>query len=61
MKMVALMVLEKETKGAVRYNEVDGSGTPVKGDKAILQNIYIRKTALEGTAIPAKLTVTLEG
>lgn len=60
MKLIALMVLEKETKGAVRYNEVDGSGAQMKGDHAILANIYIRKAALDGEA-PKKLTVTLEG
>lgn len=60
MKATVRMALERETKGAVRYNEVDAEGAPVDKDAAVLTNLYIRKSALQGAA-PAKLTVTIEG
>ena len=50
-------VVEKETKGAVRYKEVDEAGkdafAPVVG------TLYVRKSAMPGR-VPAKLTVTIK-
>ena len=59
-KHVLNYVLEKETKGAVRYMQVDSGGQPIKGDDngALAETIYFRKKAL-GDA-PQKLKVTVE-
>ena len=39
--------LERETKGAIRYQELDDAGAPVKiGEGAALGTLYIRKSAL---------------
>ncbi len=49
------MVLEKETKGAVRYAE--------KGDPEghILRTMYIRKTAFrDGVEFPKEIRVTID-
>lgn len=54
------MVLEKETKGAYRYMEVDADGKPVDQVWAKLGTQYIRKTAFERDNAPRKLTVTVE-
>ena len=52
--------LEKETKGAVRYQEVDEKGEP-EHMSAKIGSLYIRKTALErGTSFPQILHVTIE-
>jgi len=40
------MVLERETKGAVRYQEVDAAGNPMTEDYKI-GTLYIRKSALK--------------
>lgn len=51
--------LEKETKGALRYQETDGNGQPVKIEGgAKIGTLYIRKSALNGE-MPAKLIVTV--
>ena len=53
------MKLEKETKGAVRYQEVDSKGE--KLSNYAIGTLYIRKSALT-TPYPTSLTVTiLEG
>lgn len=53
MVKVMKMVLEKETKGAVRYAE---QGNP---DEQMLKTIYVRKDAL-GDSIPKEIKVTVE-
>jgi hypothetical protein len=54
------MVLEKETKGALRYMEVDENGAAVEQVWAKLGTSYIRKTAFErGTARPKAITITV--
>ena len=51
--------LEKETKGAVRYQEVDEKGEP-ELMSAKIGSLYIRKTAFErGTSFPQILHVTI--
>jgi len=45
--------LEKETKGALRYQEVDERGEPIEPAWAKIGTLYIRKSAFErGTAWP---------
>lgn len=57
--MSVRMQLEKETKGAVRYMEVDAGGNQLKGDDAVLASIYIRKAALDGSP-PKFFNITME-
>lgn len=61
-------VLNKETKGAVRYHEMGEGGTEVTGDDAFIGALYIRKANLgkvsgeyasNGT-FPRYIEVTLE-
>lgn len=60
MKKVLKFHLERETKGAVRYAEID-EHTAAQRDMAdsTIGTLYIRKSALNGT-IPQGLTVTVE-
>lgn len=55
--------LERETKGAVRYAELDASGrvidTRTNMDAAVVGTLYIRKAALDGQ-IPVRIKVTIE-
>jgi hypothetical protein len=61
MKFEVNMVLERETKGAYRYAEVDDAGNPVEAVWSKLGTQYIRKTAFaQGTPAPRKLRVTVE-
>jgi hypothetical protein len=50
-----------ETEGALRYREVDSSGTPIHGDQAgaFLGDIYLRKMAVTGKP-PQQIKVTIE-
>ena len=59
-KTTVKMVLDRETKGAVRYQEVDDSGTPVTDDAkgCVFRNIYVRKSSLKGE-MPKEITVDL--
>jgi len=53
--------LEKETKGALRYQEVDEKGEGIEAPGAKIGILYIRKSAFErGTAWPQELRVTVE-
>lgn len=55
--MKVLFQLERETKGAVRYMEVDASGnTKAIGEGAVIGTLYIRKTSLEGQ-VPTSLSI----
>lgn len=54
MEMKCEMVLEKETKGAVRYAEKGEEETQV------LRTLYIRKVAFKGTPLPKEIKVTIE-
>jgi hypothetical protein len=52
--------LEKETKGAVRYHEVDEKGE-IEQTSAKIGALYLRKTAFErGEAYPQSLRVIVE-
>jgi hypothetical protein len=48
---------EKETKGAVRYQEVGDDGAPSFAPQ--VGTLYIRKSAIPGGKIPKTLTVTI--
>lgn len=60
--------LERETKGAARYQELDADGQAINTDRksggnmddAVIGTIYIRKAALNGT-IPDTLEVRIRG
>ena len=49
---------EKETKGAVRYQEVSDDGTPAFAPQ--VGSLYVRKSAMGGK-ISKVLTVTIKG
>jgi len=51
-------VLEKETKGAVRYMEVVSNVRATIGSGAKIGSFYVRKDAFVG-APPQRLTITL--
>ena len=56
--VILSFVKEKETPGAVRYQEVNSDGVPLKNDMsgAHVGTLYIRKWCLNGK-IPNKLRV----
>jgi hypothetical protein len=54
------MSLERETKGAVRYRELDDTGQPCEEAFGKVNTFYVRKTAFERGKYPAKITVTVE-
>lgn len=57
---VVTFTLEKETKGALRYQETDGGGQALKIEGgAKVGTLYVRKSALNGE-MPQKLKVTIE-
>jgi hypothetical protein len=49
--------VEKETKGAVRYKEVNPDGSDVFDAK--IGTLYVRKSAMPGKVVPA-LTVAVK-
>jgi hypothetical protein len=60
MPTIVKMRLERETKGALRYQEVDEAGQPVEQVWAKVGTMYLRKTAFERGAAPQSITVTVE-
>jgi hypothetical protein len=48
---------EKETKGAVRYQEVGEDGAPAFAPQ--VGTLYVRKSAVPGGKIPKTLIVTI--
>jgi hypothetical protein len=50
---------EKETKGAVRYQEVGDDGTPAFAPQ--VGTLYVRKSAMPSGKIPKTLIVTITG
>lgn len=53
------MGLERETKGAALYGEIDESGAKVDFKGANIGSLYLRKSALGGS-IPRYIIVTVE-
>ena len=61
MKVRVIFKFEKETKGAVRYQEVDeDTMEPLNFKEAFIGTIYLRKAQIEGIT-PQQLAVTVEG
>jgi hypothetical protein len=53
--------LDKETKGALRYQEVDEKGEAIEQAWAKIGTLYVRKSTFErGAAFPQMLRVTIE-
>jgi hypothetical protein len=50
---------EQETKGAVRYQEVDEKGEPEYMSPKI-GSLYLRKSVFEGASFPQTLCVRIE-
>jgi hypothetical protein len=52
--------VEKETKGAIRYQQVKEDGSPhtIEGG-AQIGSLYIRKSAFAEGAAPQKITITV--
>lgn len=51
-----------ETKGALRFQEVDGKGEQLKGDDSVVGTLYFRKAALAKLGfkeVPEGCTVTV--
>ena len=62
MKKLLSFILKNETKGALRYEEVNketGAISRIEGTYAV-GTIYIRKSALPAGKLPQALTVELE-
>ncbi len=58
MELTLHFAFEKETKGAVRYKEVDAEGKDAFDAK--IGTVYVRKSALPGKIVQ-KFTMTLKG
>lgn len=57
MNHILNFVVEKETKGAVRYKEVDDHGADAFAP--VVATLYVRKSAMPGGKIPPKLRVDI--
>jgi hypothetical protein len=59
-KTVINLAFRNETKGALRYQEVDAQGHALNSDAdgAVVATIYFRKAKMNGT-IPQKLRVEI--
>lgn len=53
-------VFERETKGAVRYQQVDASGSPINGDDALVGTMYVRKAKLPEGKVPKRWEIELK-
>jgi hypothetical protein len=61
MNLEIRLKLEKETKGALRYQEVDEKGEPIEQASAKVGTLYLRKSSIEhGAPFPKALRVTVE-
>ena len=59
-KVVVQMQVDRVTRGAVAYKELDDDGNMVKNPtEGKFGGIYVRKTTLGGDAIPNVITVTV--
>lgn len=51
-----------ETKGALRYEEIDDKGFPLKIEAgAKIGTLYVRKSAMPPGSVPARLTMEITG
>ena len=53
------MKFDRETKGAIRYQEVDDKGKPVEQANAMVGTLYTRKARWNGVW-PQAILVTIE-
>lgn len=59
--MKVYMKLERTTKGAVLYREVDAHGRIIQSaDEYAIGNLYIRKSSEIGKAAPQSISVQIE-
>ncbi len=58
MKKTIRMILERETKGAVRYMEVGTTGQQLELADAVIGTLYLRKSAFTGR-LPEVIIVTV--
>jgi hypothetical protein len=50
--------LERKTKRALRYRELDDGGAPIKSDLAHVGTVYVRKSAFNGEE-PKKISIAI--
>lgn len=55
---VVYFTKEKETKGALRYQETDENGSPAFAPN--IGTLYVRKSAMPDGKVPERIKVTLE-
>jgi hypothetical protein len=58
MNVTLKFAFEKETKGAVRYQEVGDDGAPAFAPQ--VGTLYVRKSAMPGGKAPNALVVTIK-
>ena len=49
--------LKNETKGALRYEEIDANGVVLAQDDWVIGSLYLRKSKIRGT--PKNLTIAI--
>lgn len=60
MKRTATFALERQTKGAVLYKEIDPqSGAPKSMGNAVIGSLYVRKSSIGSEPIPQYIEVTV--
>jgi len=53
----ATFTLDRETKGAAKYSEVDVDSNVIPMQGASIGTLYVRKSAFKGQPIPKKVVV----
>jgi hypothetical protein len=51
--------LERETKGAARYAELNAAGNIATMEEFAIGTLYLRKKVFNGSEIPERLTLTI--
>lgn len=52
--------IEKQTKGTLRFQEIDDTGAGVDFQEAKIGVLYVRKTSFKGGKFPEMLKVSIE-
>ena len=61
MVIEAKFTFERETKGAIRYQEIDAKGAIIEQPWCKVGALYLRKSAFDrGAKFPRKLSVSIE-
>jgi hypothetical protein len=59
MKHELVFTVEKETKGAIRFAEINPENNETKDfSEAVVGTLYVRKHALDGTPTTIRVTIT---